>query len=500
LIDVGTENGTTEFIPGTHDDECFEQVVSDVIQLSQECPTAQHPSLAVRANVSAGAAIVFDVRVLHRGLSNASMEERPMLYFTLARDWFVEEHMFTDTSIIVVDPKLDDGNAVLMDRLYQLVTGKEKRPAETEYGHPHYTDRFDLLLMDLNENMAAILGFCASDAKNDMAESFIDLLRCPSSQEQKQLILDESRRQRKAARVQENNVYLDYIPFQEEEDFATITADMSDVGALYALTAKIILQNSFLLSKLGFSTDQDGVMILLALLKAYASTEKSMTTPSMLEEAFTSWWHGGTGRFSLTDNGSDKVLVVFSSLGSGIARPEWAGSLKNVVANLDVLHVLDPSFSWYCQDPTCQWKGGEYYEQELARRLKDYKHVMFLGDSMGAAASLRFSKLANKVLAFTPQVDIHHYEAITRTDFSSSIRDDFQVALMENVKTTAADITIHYGNRCDEDVRHVGLLPIRENVALVDHDYDDHILSLHLRDLGKLHVMVEEAITSFCEM
>jgi ectoine hydroxylase-related dioxygenase (phytanoyl-CoA dioxygenase family) len=163
LIDVGTENGTTEFIPGTHDDECFEQVVSDVIQLSQECPTAQHPSLAVRANVSAGAAIVFDVRVLHRGLSNASMEERPMLYFTLARDWFVEEHMFTDTSIIVVDPKLDDGNAVLMDRLYQLVTGKEKRPAETEYGHPHYTDRFDLLWKDLNDdekkrtqNMAAI--------------------------------------------------------------------------------------------------------------------------------------------------------------------------------------------------------------------------------------------------------------------------------------------------------------------------------------------------------
>jgi hypothetical protein len=48
-----------------------------------------------------------------------------------------------------------------------------------------------------------------------MADSFIDLLRCPSSQEQKQLILDESRRQRKAARVQENNVYLDYIPLPQ---------------------------------------------------------------------------------------------------------------------------------------------------------------------------------------------------------------------------------------------------------------------------------------------
>jgi hypothetical protein len=22
--------------------------------------------------------------------------------------------------------------------------------------------------------------------------------------------------------------------------------------------------------------------------------------------------------------------------------------------NLDILHVMDPTFSWYCQDPTCQ--------------------------------------------------------------------------------------------------------------------------------------------------
>ena len=501
LVDVNTMNGTTEFIPGTHDDDCFEEMVGDVIQLSQEDPLAQH-KFAIRADVAAGAALVFDVRVLHRGLSNASMQERPMLYFTLAREWFVEEHMFTDTSI--VDKQSDEANSILMDRLYQLVTGKEQRPAETEYGHPHYTDRFDLLWMELEDDkkrtqsLAAILAFCASNDKNQMAESLMDLLRCPSSHRQKQEILEASRLKRKSARIQEADVYLDYKPFQDEEDFASISADMSDVGALYALTAKIILQESFSLSKLGFPADMDGVLLLLALLKAYATTRMSTVTPQLLEETFTSWWHAGTGRFSLTtNNGSDKVLVVFSSLGSGIARPEWSGSLKNVISKMDVLHVLDPSFSWYCQDPQCVWNGGNYYERELTRRLEGYKAVMFLGDSMGAAASLRFSKLANKVLAFTPQVDIQRYEAITRSDFSTFSREDFQAKLVEAVETTRAEISIHYGSRCNEDVRHVGLLPTRPNVTLVEHDYDDHILSLHLRDLGKLQGIIEDAVNSF---
>ena len=504
LVDVNTKNGTTEFIPGTHDDDCFEEMVADVIQLSQEDPTAQH-KFAIRANVAAGAALVFDVRVLHRGLSNASMQERPMLYFTLARDWFVEEHMFTDTSI--VDKRSDEPNSILMDRLYHLVTGKEKRPAETEYGHPHYTDRFDLLWLELEDdkkrtqNLAAILAFCASDAKNEMAEALIDLLRSPSSHRQKQDILESSRLKRKSARIQEADVYLDYKAFHEEEDFASISADMSDVGALYTLTAKIILQESFSLGKLGFSADMDGVLLLLALLKAYATTRTSTVTPQLLEETFSSWWHAGTGRFSLTtSNGSDKVLVVFSSLGSGIARPEWMGSLKNVVANIDVLHVLDPSFSWYCQDPLCEWNGGSYYERELTRRLEGYKTVMFLGDSMGAAASLRFSMLANKVLAFTPQVDIQQYEAITRSDFSTCRRKDFQVKLVEAMETTKAEISIHYGNRCHEDVKHIGLLPLRPNVTLVEHDYDDHILSLHLRDLGQLQGIIEAAVISFAAL
>jgi hypothetical protein len=111
---------------------------------------------------------------------------------------------------------------------------------------------------------------------------------------------------------------------------------------------------------------------------------------------------------------------------------------------------------------------------------------MFLGDSMGAAAALRFSTLATSVLAFTPQVDISEYEAITRSDFTLAIRQQFQNDVIVAIKQTRAIITIHYGEHCQEGVRQDGLLPTDNRVNLVPHDYDDHILSVHLRDLRKL--------------
>jgi hypothetical protein len=37
--------------------------------------------------------------------------------------------------------------------------------------------------------------------------------------------------------------------------------------------------------------------------------------------------------------------------------------------NLDILHVMDPAFSWYCQDPTYQLKGGQFFFKEKMKKL-----------------------------------------------------------------------------------------------------------------------------------
>jgi hypothetical protein len=116
---------------------------------------------------------------------------------------------------------------------------------------------------------------------------------------------------------------------------------------------------------------------------------------------------------------------------------------------------------------------------------------------MGAAAALRFSSLANAVLAFSPQVDISYYEAITREDFTTDIRLGFELELLQACRETSARMLIHYGEHCDEDVRAVNLLPSRRNIKLVAHDFDDHILSLHLREEGKLQGIIDDAFGAF---
>lgn len=514
LVDVSTKNGTTEFIAGTHDDRMFEDVASDVLLTAQQDPSVQH-KLAVRADVAAGTVIAFDTRVLHRGLANASMLERPVLYFTMARDWFQEQHMFLNESIIKEPTPQVAAHKSLCKRLFQSVTGCSPDPKVVDYGHPHYTTRFDLLLLEHLQstsgdnqtvammNVSALMAFCglSTGDRDAICREFAFALS-EDAVERKRQTLEDARRRRKEARQQ-----------GDDEDFASISTDMSDVAALYELTSRILFEETTLLSKLGFTSNEFGIYVALAAFKAFASTgglEDVGISAARIEESFTSWWHAGTGRFSFVEGNAENdgersqrsLLVIFSSLGSGIARPEWQGSIRGSMSlTLDVLHVMDPAFSWYCQSPECDWKGTNYYLAQLTKLTSHYKSVMYLGDSMGAAAALRFSSLADRVLAFTPQVDISSYNAITRKDFSLSTKKEFQRELIATMKTSKAGMTIHYGEHCEEDVRQIKLLPeLLENVKLVSHDFDDHILSLHLRDRGLLSNIVESAIGDFVHM
>lgn len=89
-----------------------------------------------------------------------------------------------------------------------------------------------------------------------------------------------------------------------------------------------------------------------------------------------------------------------------------------------MLHVLDPAYSWFNQDPGCEWKGGEWFEAEIKKRVYEssVERVVFLGDSMGGAGALRFCHLSNFTLSFTPQIDLIGYEAVKRADFTAEAK------------------------------------------------------------------------------
>ena len=102
------------------------------------------------------------------------------------------------------------------------------------------------------------------------------------------------------------------------ELFSSIGEDLADCSKLYEAAGAVLNAEAY-----GFPADDEGVPLLLALAKR-AAPQKSRRR---LEAAFTSWWHRGRGRFELVKNvagastGRPVLVVAFSSLGSGIARP-----------------------------------------------------------------------------------------------------------------------------------------------------------------------------------
>ena len=353
------------------------------------------------------------------------------------------------------------------------VGGLEVSPdgsAHNGYGHPHYTERFDLLIAEALtnssgaskssadaaiQNAAAVIRFSTLSVVEQQRwmQQTVDAFSASGSlHEKKRVELQTLQLQRRAARAKrtagqdEADDDKPFIPassfrgvragytyktgdeglgyYRESAadsaslntdapapssaigaDFGSVNDDMSVVQCLYKLAVDAVRP---VLAALGFCEDSDGLLAWFALAKAVAasaasaeSLETEILQPyrPMLEEALTGWWHAGVSRFelrSLSDGSDDTtggtVIVVCSSLGTGIVRPEWGGTLRQLslgaaaaasTGRVDVLHVIDPSSTWWSQDPGCCWDGFSYYQGEVATRVAGYDKVLVLGDSMG---------------------------------------------------------------------------------------------------------------------
>ena len=117
--------------------------------------------------------------------------------------------------------------------------------------------------------------------------------------------------------------------------------------------------------------------------------------------------------------------------------------------------------------------------------------MLFLGDSMGACGALQHCDLA-ATLAFTPQVDLTKYEAVRRHDLTAERRASLRDAICDTVGRAKGPVLVHYGSGCAEDVAQVELLP--GSATLVAHDFDDHVLSVHLKKTGRLQGILDAAI------
>ncbi|KAL3805852.1 hypothetical protein HJC23_007813 [Cyclotella cryptica] len=241
---------------------------------------------------------------------------------------------------------------------------------------------------------------------------------------------------------------------------------------------------------------------------------------------------------------SKRLIIAFSSLGNGLVRFEFGGSLAKLNRMLhdsdfldnetishedssyvitsphtfDVLFVADPSQSWYQKDSHGQFYGFEEYDKRLRLAAKPYSRISLVGDSMGGSATLLFSHLATEsVLAFSPQVNLNNevegYHHVSRDDMTQLVREEFRDRLflsVEQAMKKGVDIRINRGME-EGDEKHTnelmnylssygylrsdltnqsipnvvstgkGLVEVREHM-----DCKHHQVAVHLKEKGQL--------------
>jgi hypothetical protein len=100
LIDVTPINGT-RFVPASHRPSTMRvraggaaDVQAPVTGANSAAEIASAAAMRVTPSVSTGNALMFDYRVVHRGLPNQGSAARPLLYCTFARRWYAGDENF----------------------------------------------------------------------------------------------------------------------------------------------------------------------------------------------------------------------------------------------------------------------------------------------------------------------------------------------------------------------------------------------------------------------
>ena len=114
LSDVPEEMGPTEFLTTSHrscrEDERAELALGGWVL--EECPWVQD---VFRAKAQKGAAVFFDLRVLHRGGENRSAKRRALMYVSYVREFWVDRVNFNDKQTSAFDD-LPPGMKKLLSR------------------------------------------------------------------------------------------------------------------------------------------------------------------------------------------------------------------------------------------------------------------------------------------------------------------------------------------------------------------------------------------------
>ena len=197
------------------------------------------------------------------------------------------------------------------------------------------------------------------------------------------------------------------------------------------------------------------------------------------------------------------LLVSFGGVGK---KFEFFGIISNL--ECDKIYIKDPSQSWYQKGIDHIINNIDKLISYLSEKVKEYKKVCFLGNSMGGYAAILFGVLLNidHVFSFSPQTFIdkenrnyyndsrwsEHIEKIY--NYNDVIKKYFDIIniLNEQYKTI---ISIYYSSSDKLDEIHSLRLKDKKNIFLDCRPEGGHSLVKLIRNSGELKQIIIKSIT-----
>ncbi|CAE8611485.1 unnamed protein product [Polarella glacialis] len=188
----------------------------------------------------------------------------------------------------------------------------------------------------------------------------------------------------------------------------------------------------------------------------------------------------------------DVLVLTFSAQGAPVAQGQTeVRALRDALLKVDALYVCDPANAWFLQDPEFTWQGLPYFQAKISNITAKYRRVFAWGGSMGGSAALLFADLADRVHAFSPQVDLMY---TWPTFASESVRERFRQRVQDSVASCRGQVTVHVGEDNHTDNRHAAAISARAEVRL--HDTANHNTMKHLKQRGKLLPLLKFEVVS----
>lgn len=202
-------------------------------------------------------------------------------------------------------------------------------------------------------------------------------------------------------------------------------------------------------------------------------------------------------------NNSENLLVIFGGINQEIGIPifEFYKSLSKL--NSDKIFIRDFNQAWYQKGVDLELdhinKLIIYLEQNI--KIKKYKQVCFIGNSMGGYASILFGTIigVNKVIAFSPQSFIDRKNRFFSFDrrwrkqiakiYSFNKKENFFFDLKKILKKnnlTNTRIEVYFSSNHRLDSFHARRLSKFNNIQLYPQTDKGHSIVKQMKDDGRL--------------